>query len=82
MAIYGVKIWARNNDNEKDKGSPIITKLTMISNKKNAMSLFPEIPMLKKITPNKDFSISYRDAEGKDIFVDVNGKTFDYPQWI
>lgn len=48
MAIYGVKIWARNNDNEKDKGSPVITKFTMISNKKNAMSLFPEIPMLKK----------------------------------
>ena len=82
MAIYGIKIWTRNNENEKDKGSPIITKPTMISNKKNAMSLLLEIPTLKKITPNRDFSISYRDDEGKDIFIDVNGKTFNYPQWI
>lgn len=81
MNIYGVKIWARDKENCFDKGRQIIEKPTMIANVKNAMSLFPEIPKLKKITPNNEFSISYRDSEGKDVFVDVYGNTYDFPQW-
>lgn len=81
MNIYGVKIWARDKENGFDKGSPILEKPVMLANAKNAMSLFPEIPELRKVTPNKEFSISYRDSEGKDVFVDVYGNTYDFPQW-
>lgn len=81
MNVYGVKIWARDKENDSDKGKPIFTKSVMLANIKNAMSLFPEIPKLRKLTPNKEFSISYLDSEGKDIFVDVYGNTFDFPQW-
>lgn len=82
MGVYGVKIWARDKENDSDKGAPIFTKSVMLANKKNAMSLFPEIEGLKKVTPNKEFAISYLDSEGKDMFVDTCGNSYSYPQWI